>query len=191
MDDRHLGIDVNGLLDRAGQLDLSSGHTELLTCIGRAVVIAPEDDRRPVLAGQAALLHPADRGWLRPVWTNQDARRRWAPSRCDALVSSPLAISPRRSATGRVSLSVRSSSLRRRRTASSCQDLSLKPLMGSGVSTRMMLFRAPSSPALSNTACRSLTAASRLSGESGGGGGAGIQLPPLSWSKQSGTRRRQ
>src|SRR5271169_3318646 len=76
MDDQHLGIDVNGLVDRTGQLDWPSGGAELVTCIGRAVVISPVDDRQPVVAGQAALLHPADRGWQRPLWTNQDARRR-------------------------------------------------------------------------------------------------------------------
>ena len=76
MDDRHLGLDVNGLVDRAGQLDWASGRAELMTSIGRAVVIAPVDDRQPVLAGQAALLHPAGRGWQRPAWTNRDARRR-------------------------------------------------------------------------------------------------------------------
>jgi len=85
MDDRHLGIDVNGLVDRAGQLDWPAGRAELVTCIGRAVVIAPVDDRQPVLAGQAALLHPADRGWQRPVWTNQDARRRPVADLLDAI----------------------------------------------------------------------------------------------------------
>src|SRR5271169_4802975 len=85
MDDQHLGIDVNGLVDRTGQLDWPSGGAELVTRIGRAVVIAPVDDRQPVLAGQAALLHPADRGWQRPAWTNQDARRRPVVDLLDAM----------------------------------------------------------------------------------------------------------
>ena len=85
MDDRHVGIDVNGLVDRTVQLDWAPGRTELVTSIGRAVVIAPVDERQPVLAGQAALLHPADRGWQRPLWTNQDARRRVVADLLDEL----------------------------------------------------------------------------------------------------------
>jgi hypothetical protein len=76
MDHGHLGLDVNGLVDRTMELDWTSGRTKLITSLRLPVVVAPVGDRQPIVVGRAALLHPAGRGWQRPAWTNQDAERR-------------------------------------------------------------------------------------------------------------------
>lgn len=75
MHETHIGLDINGLLDRAIQLNWLTGQRNEQARLHLPVVVASKDHKTSPLAGRSALLHPADRGWLRPAWKRQDIKR--------------------------------------------------------------------------------------------------------------------
>lgn len=75
MHETHIGLDINGLLDRSIQLNWVTGQRDESARLHLPVVVASNDRKASPLAGRSALLHPADRGWVRPTWKRQDIKR--------------------------------------------------------------------------------------------------------------------